>query len=134
MSEVTAEAAPRPARWYKLDSALGWLTPSEHCAREQATQAAVPRDSHAASNTAPDQVLMFPLDPSRVIGPWDADNAVSGICPSSAGGVHVVPDLVIIGLAITLEPVTRSSSSSAPTRPSGKGSPSSSAGQPAWWR
>ena len=47
MSVTTAEAPPRRAHRYQLDSALGHLSPAEREARGLAARAAVPRESHA---------------------------------------------------------------------------------------
>jgi uncharacterized protein (DUF2252 family) len=46
-SVLTAEAPPRGAQRYQLDSTLGHLTPAERVARGKAARAEVPRASHA---------------------------------------------------------------------------------------
>src|SRR6266700_7255663 len=46
MTERTAEAPPRPAVRYQLDSGVSGLTPAERVARGKALRAEVPRESH----------------------------------------------------------------------------------------
>jgi uncharacterized protein (DUF2252 family) len=47
MSDLKAEASPRPSLRYELDTALGHLTPTERAARGAEARAAVPREAHA---------------------------------------------------------------------------------------
>src|SRR4029077_12310200 len=47
MTERTAEAPPRPAVRYELDSGVSGLTPAERVARGKAARAEVPRESRA---------------------------------------------------------------------------------------
>ena len=55
MPELTAEAPPRRAPRYQLETSLGRLTPAESAARGKAARAAVPRSSHAVFDPGPDR-------------------------------------------------------------------------------
>src|SRR6266568_161374 len=55
MPELTAEALPRRAPRYQLETGLGRLTPAESAARGKAARAAVPRSSHAVFDPGPDR-------------------------------------------------------------------------------
>jgi uncharacterized protein (DUF2252 family) len=55
MSVLTAEAPPRGAQRYQLDSAVGRLNPAESAARGKTARAEVPRDSHAMFDPPPDR-------------------------------------------------------------------------------
>jgi uncharacterized protein (DUF2252 family) len=70
MTELTAEAPPRRAGRYQLDSGVGLLTPGERAARGKAARAEVPRASHAAFDPPPDRpdpiVLLEEQAKSRV--------------------------------------------------------------------
>jgi uncharacterized protein (DUF2252 family) len=55
MSVRTAEAVPQDAHRYQLDSGLGRLTPAKRAARGKEARAAVPRESHAVFDPAPDR-------------------------------------------------------------------------------
>jgi uncharacterized protein (DUF2252 family) len=53
MSQLTAEAPPRRAPRYQLDTELTRLSPAERAARGKAARAEVPRSSHAGFDPAP---------------------------------------------------------------------------------
>jgi uncharacterized protein (DUF2252 family) len=55
MPELTAEAPPRRALRYQLDTSLGRLTPAESAARGKTARAEVPRTAHAEFKPAPDR-------------------------------------------------------------------------------
>src|SRR5215468_4326058 len=55
MADMTAEAPPRRAPRYQLDSAPGRLTPEQSAAKGKATRIAAPRVSHAAFHPGPDR-------------------------------------------------------------------------------
>jgi uncharacterized protein (DUF2252 family) len=53
MPELTAEAPPRRALRYQLDTALAGMTPADRAARGKAARASVPRASHAVFDPGP---------------------------------------------------------------------------------
>jgi len=55
MTVLTAEAPPRGAQRYQLDSGVGRLNPAESAARGKTARAEVPRDSHAMFDPPPDR-------------------------------------------------------------------------------
>src|SRR5580700_6089059 len=55
MPELTAEAPPRRAPRYQLESDLGGLTPAQSAAKGKAARAAVSRASHAVFEPGPDR-------------------------------------------------------------------------------
>jgi uncharacterized protein (DUF2252 family) len=96
MSQLTAEAPPRRAPRYQLETALGRLTPAERAARGKAARAEVPRSSHAAFDPPPDRP-----DPIALLEE-QARSRVPNLVPVRYGRMMVSPFTYYRGAALSM--------------------------------
>jgi uncharacterized protein (DUF2252 family) len=96
MSGLTAEAPPRRAQRYQLETALGRLTPAERAARGKEARAEVPRDSHAVFDPPPDRP-----DPIRLLEE-QAKSRVPELVPVRWGRMMVSPFTFYRGAALPM--------------------------------
>jgi len=93
---TVAEAAPRQAPRYQLDSGVGLLTPAERAARGKEARAAVPRDSHAVFDPPPDRP-----DPVALLEE-QAATRVPELVPVRRGRMMVSPFTYYRGAALPM--------------------------------
>ena len=96
MTARTAEAPPRPAARYRLDSKAGRLTSAERVARGKAARAAVPRDSHGVFDPPPDRP-----DPISLLED-QAKTRVPELVPVRYGRMMVSPFTYYRGAALPM--------------------------------
>jgi uncharacterized protein (DUF2252 family) len=96
MAELTAEAPPRHAPRYQLDSALGRLTPAERADRGREARAAVPRASHDLFDPPPDRP-----DPLALLAE-QAKSRVPELIPVRWGRMMVSPFTFYRGAALPM--------------------------------
>ena len=96
MSAQTAEATPRPAQRYQLDTGLAELTPAERAARGKEARAAVPRDSHGVFDPGPDRP-----DPIGLLEE-QAKSRVPELVPIRRGRMMVSPFTFYRGAALPM--------------------------------
>ena len=96
MNELTAEAPPRGAQRYQLDTTLGDLTPDESIARGRAARAEVPRASHAVFDPPSDR-----LDPIGLLAK-QAESRVPELVPIRWGRMMVSPFAFFRGAALPM--------------------------------
>jgi uncharacterized protein (DUF2252 family) len=96
MSVLTAEAPPRGATRYQLDTTLGHLNPAERAARGKAARAEVPRASHAALDLPPDRP-----DPIGLLAK-QAESRVPELVPIRWGRMMVSPFTFFRGAALPM--------------------------------
>ncbi|HTP15699.1 MAG TPA: DUF2252 domain-containing protein [Streptosporangiaceae bacterium] len=96
MNELTAEAPPRGAQRYQLDTTLGDLTPDESIARGRAARAEVPRASHAVFDPPSDR-----LDPIGLLAK-QAESRVPELVPIRWGRMMVSPFTFFRGAALPM--------------------------------
>ena len=96
MNELTAEAPPRGAQRYQLDTTLGDLTPDESIARGKAARAEVPRASHAVFDPPSDR-----LDPIGLLAK-QAESRVPELVPIRWGRMMVSPFAFFRGAALPM--------------------------------
>ena len=96
MSVLTAEAPPRGATRYQLDTTLGHLNPAERAARGKAARAEVPRASHAALDLPPDRP-----DPIGLLAK-QAESRVPELVPIRWGRMMASPFTYYRGAALPM--------------------------------
>jgi uncharacterized protein (DUF2252 family) len=96
MSVLTAEAPPRVAQRYQLDSGLGRLTPAERAVRGKEARAAVPRESHETFDPGPDRP-----DPLALLAE-QAKSRVPELVPVRWGRMMVSPFTYYRGAALPM--------------------------------
>ena len=96
MNALTAEAPPRRAAKYQLDSDAGRMTPADRAARGKAARAEVPRDSHAAFEPPPDRP-----DPIGLLE-QQAKTRVPELVPVRWGRMSVSPFTYFRGAALPM--------------------------------
>jgi uncharacterized protein (DUF2252 family) len=96
MTQLTADAPPRPAARYQLDSGVARLTPDERAARGKAARAEVPRESHAAFDPPPDRP-----DPIALLEE-QAESRVPELVPVRYGRMMVSPFTYYRGAALPM--------------------------------
>ena len=96
MPEPTAEAPPRRAPRYQLDTALGRLTPAERAARGKEARAAAPRAGHAVFDPGPDRP-----DPVALLEE-QAKSRVPELVPVRWGRMMVSPFTYYRGAALPM--------------------------------
>jgi len=96
MNELTAEAPPRGAQRYQLDTTLGDLTPDESIARGKAARAEVPRASHAVFDPPSDRP-----DPIGLLAK-QAESRVPELVPIRWGRMMVSPFAFFRGAALPM--------------------------------
>ena len=96
MTERTAEAPPRPAVRYQLDSGVSGLTPAERVARGKAARAEVPLESQAAFDPPPDRP-----DPIALLEE-QATTRVPELVPVRYGRMMVSPFTYYRGAALPM--------------------------------
>jgi uncharacterized protein (DUF2252 family) len=96
MSVMTAEARPRRAQRYQLESGLGNLTSAERAERGKAVRAEVPRESHALLVLPPDRP-----DPVALLEEQSAGR-VADLVPVRYGRMMVSPFTYFRGAALPM--------------------------------
>src|SRR6266699_3397060 len=96
MNSRTAEAPPRTAVRYQLDSGVSGLTPAERAARGKAARAEVPRESHAVFDPPSDRT-----DPISLLEE-QAESRVPELIPVRWGRMVVSPFTFYRGAALPM--------------------------------
>jgi uncharacterized protein (DUF2252 family) len=96
MSDLKAEASPRPSLRYQLDTGLAHLSPAERAARGADARAAVPREAHATFDPGPSRP-----DPIALLAE-QATSRVPELVPVRWGRMMVSPFTYYRGAALPM--------------------------------